>query len=102
MSQRGREGPEFTWDSAKAAGNLIKHGVSFEEARTVFANPLAVIREDEMHSEVEQREIIIGHSFRQRLLFVSFAERENTLRIISARQATSKERRDYERRVMFR
>lgn len=53
---------EFEWDQSKAASNLKKHGVSFEEAKTVFANPIAVIFDDEAHSIIEQREIIIGHS----------------------------------------
>ncbi len=89
---------EFEWDDSKAAINLNKHGISFEEAKTVFANPLAVIFNDEMHSSMnEQREIIIGHSRQNRLLLVSFTERSNTIRIISARLATRRESEDYER-----
>jgi uncharacterized DUF497 family protein len=89
---------EFEWDDSKADTNLNKHGVSFEEAKTVFVNPLAVIFNDEMHSSMnEQREIIIGHSRQNRLLLVSFTERSNTIRIISARLATRREREDYER-----
>ena len=53
---------QFTWDPAKAAGNLSKHGVSFEEASTVFRNPLAKVLPDPTHSEREQRSLIIGHS----------------------------------------
>jgi uncharacterized DUF497 family protein len=53
---------EFEWDESKAVANLKKHGVSFEEARTIFDNPLALIFDDEAHSQEEQREIIIGHS----------------------------------------
>ena len=87
---------EFEWDEAKAAANLKKHGVGFEEAKTVFDNPLAVIFDDEAHSVDEQREIIIGHSQQNRLLLVSFTDRPNTIRIISARLATRKEREDYE------
>jgi uncharacterized DUF497 family protein len=87
---------EFDWDAPKAATNLKKHGVSFEEAKTVFANPLAVIFGDEAHSINERREIIIGYSRQNRLLLVSFTERSNTIRIISARSATRKERQDYE------
>ncbi|HAX76506.1 MAG TPA: hypothetical protein DCY88_11865 [Cyanobacteria bacterium UBA11372] len=90
---------EFEWDEAKAAANLKKHGVSFEEAKTVFDNPLAVIFDDEAHSVDEKREIIIGHSQQNRLLLVSFTERPNTIRIISARLATRKEREDYEEKA---
>jgi uncharacterized protein len=89
-------GMEFEWDTSKAASNLNKHGVSFEEAQTVFDNPLAFIFEDEAHSITEHREIIIGHSHRNRLLLVSFTERPNAIRIITARLVTRKEREDYE------
>jgi hypothetical protein len=78
------------------ATNIKNHGVSFEEARTVFDNPLAVIFDDDAHSDSELREIIIGHSLSNRLLLVVFTERPDTIRIISARTATAKERRDYE------
>jgi uncharacterized protein len=87
---------DFEWDEAKAASNLQKHGVGFEEAQTVFENPLAVIFDDEAHSEEEDREIIIGHSKQNRLLLVSFTDRGTALRIISARIATRRERTDYE------
>ena len=87
---------QFTWDERKAAANQKKHGVSFEEAQTVFDNPLAVIFDDERHSLNEPREIIIGHSARNRLLLVCFTERDGDIRLISARRATPKERRDYE------
>lgn len=87
---------EFEWDRLKAATNLKKHGVSFEEAKTVFDNLLAVIFDDEAHSVGEKREIIIGHSRNNRLLLISFTERPNTIRIISARLATPRERKDYE------
>jgi uncharacterized DUF497 family protein len=86
----------FEWDEDKAASNQKKHGVTFEEAATVFADPLAAIFDDEAHSEEEQREIIVGHSVDDRLLLVSFTEREGAIRIISARRATKRERRDYE------
>ncbi|MHC5594675.1 MAG: BrnT family toxin [Nostoc sp.] len=88
---------EFEWDKSKAAANLKKHGVSFEEAKTVFSNSLAVIFDDKAHSIDEQREIIIGHSQQNLLLLISFTERSNAIRIISARLATRKEREDYER-----
>ena len=87
---------EFEWDESKVAANLNKHGVSFEEAKTVFDNVLAVIFDDEAHSVGERREIIIGHSQNNRLLLISFAERSNTIRIISARSATRSESKDYE------
>jgi hypothetical protein len=87
----------FEWDSRKAATNIRKHGVSFDEASTVFDDPLAAIFSDETHSAAEMRELIIGHSLPGRLLFVGFTERPGEmLRLISARVMTKKERRDYE------
>jgi uncharacterized DUF497 family protein len=91
---------EFEWDPSKASANFKKHGVSFEEAKTVFDNPLAVIFDDEIHSIDEQREIIIGHSQRNRLLLIAFTERSTNIRIISARLATRKEREDYEQNTL--
>jgi len=88
----------FEWDRRKAAANLRKHGVSFDEASTVFHDPLARIFDDEDHSEDQRREIIVGHSVTGRLLLVSFVERmENVIRIISARSTTTREREDYEK-----
>ncbi len=87
--------PEFEWDSKKAEENHKKHGVAFEEALTVFADPLANIFDDPDHSEGERRELIIGHSANQRLLVVSFTDRLPRTRIIGARDATARERRDY-------
>jgi uncharacterized DUF497 family protein len=87
------------WDSQKAESNKQKHGVSFEEAETVFSDPLAVIFDDEWHSESEEREIIIGHSIENRLLVVCFTERGDIIRLISAREATKKEQKDYEENV---
>ena len=84
------------WDRRKGARNERKHGVSFEEAASVFLNPLAVIFDDEWHSEVEEREMIIGHSDDGRLLMVSLTQRGDTVRIISARLVTAKEQKDYE------
>lgn len=81
---------------AKATANFEKHGVTFEEALTVFMDPPARIHEDPDHSDSERREIIVGHSIEQRLLLVSFAERGERVRLVSARPATRKERRDYE------
>ncbi len=88
--------PEFEWDALKAAENLKNHGVGFDEALTVFADPLANIFDDPDHSADERRELIIGRSVEQRLLIVSFTDRGRRTRIISARQATARERRDYE------
>jgi uncharacterized DUF497 family protein len=88
---------QFEWDDDKAASNLAKHRISFEEAATVFRDPFALIFDDETHAIKEQREIIIGHSTRNRLLLVCFIERGDKLRLFSARSATRKERRDYER-----
>jgi hypothetical protein len=87
---------DFAWDAAKAAGNVRKHHVAFEEAQTVFDDPLAVIFEDEEHSETEARRFIIGHSPKNRLLLVCFTERRDGIRLISARPATHVERQDYE------
>jgi uncharacterized DUF497 family protein len=90
-------GVQFEWDRRKAASNLRRHGVSFDEASTVFRDQLACIFDDEAHSAREQREIIIGHSTRHRLLLVCFTEKpENVVRIFSARLATKREREDYE------
>ena len=89
----------FVWDPHKAEMNLEKHGVSFEEALTVFADPLARIFDDEDHSITEQREIIIGHSVKHRLLLVCFTERIASIRIFGARKATKKERKDYEENI---
>ena len=88
--------PEFEWDGNKATKNLKKHGVAFDEALTVFADPLANIFDDPDHSENERRELIIGHSANRRLLIVSFTDRPPRIRIIEAREATARERRDYE------
>lgn len=88
---------QFEWDNQKAESNLNKHGVSFAEASTVFGDILARIFDDNEHSFDEKCNGIVGHSINKRLLIVSFTERENDIiRIISARETTPKERRDYE------
>ena len=87
----------FTWDFAKARVNQDKHGVTFEEAASVFGDPLSVTILDPAHSNHENRFIIIGRSQAQRLLVVMHTERDDHIRIISARPATRRERRDYER-----
>ncbi len=86
----------FEWDPAKAAANLEKHGVSFEEAATVFRDTLSVTGSDPDHSVDEERFVIFGLSANARLLVVSHAERDDTIRIISARTADSRERTIYE------
>ena len=86
----------FEWDPNKAAGNLSKHGIFFEDAASVFADPLAVSYYDPDHSENENRYIIVGTSRRGRLLIVAYTERGEDIRIISARQTTRRERRQYE------
>ena len=86
----------FRWDPNKAASNLKKHGVSLEEASTVFRNPLAKVLPDPTHSEQEQRSLIIGHSAGGRLLLVVFTESDDRIRIISARDASARERCEYE------
>jgi uncharacterized DUF497 family protein len=86
----------FVWNAVKARANRREHGVTFDEAMTVFRDPLARIHDDPEHSEEERREIIIGHSAHGRLLLVSFTEREGAIRVISARQASQHEREDYE------
>ncbi len=87
---------KFEWDSHKNQSNLEKHGVAFEEARTVFDDIFAAIIEDRFHSILEQREIIVGQSSKNRLLYVVFADKEDCIRIISTRKLTSSERRRYE------
>ena len=88
---------KFEWDQEKSGSNLSKHKVGFDEASTVFVDPLAKIFDDQDHSTDEIREIIVGHSVLGRLLLVSFTERGRDLvRIISARAATRKERKGYE------
>jgi uncharacterized DUF497 family protein len=88
---------QFEWNPEKADANLKKHRVSFEEAATVFGDSLARIFDDETHSSEEKLEILMGHSIENRLLIISFTERENdTIRIISARETTPREKRKYE------
>ncbi|MFN8456358.1 MAG: BrnT family toxin [Anaerolineae bacterium] len=88
---------KFEWNHRKAVVNLKKHRVSFDEVTTVFSDPLAAIFDDEEHSEIEDREIIVGHSVLSCLLLVCFTERdEQIIRLFSARLATKKEREDYE------
>jgi uncharacterized protein len=87
---------EFEWDKNKEARNLSKHGVSFEEAETVFDDPLFIDFYDPDHSEDEARYLIVGASNRRRLLIVSYTERGDSIRLISAREVTRSEREAYE------
>jgi uncharacterized DUF497 family protein len=86
----------FEWDESKAAVNLVKHGVSFEDAASVFSDPLAYTFPDPDHSIGEQRMLTFGFSNSMRLLAVVHAERGRAIRIISARKATRHERSIYE------
>jgi uncharacterized DUF497 family protein len=86
----------FEWDGNKAKRNFKKHGISFEEASTVFGDPRARTIHDPLHSEEEDRFVNLGESQRRRLLVVVFTERGGKIRIISARVATRLERDNYE------
>ena len=86
----------FEWDPGKAASNLKHHGVSFDEAASVFRNPLAQVLPDPTHSQGEERAIMVGHAAGGRLLLVVFTDREKRIRIISAREVSRRERRLYE------
>jgi uncharacterized DUF497 family protein len=89
-------GLRFEWDPRKAARNLAKHGVSFDEASTVFSDSLSLTIPDPDHSDEEERCVIIGESHRRRLLVVVHTEEEEAVRIISAREADRGEREKYE------
>jgi uncharacterized DUF497 family protein len=86
----------FEWDNAKADQNQSKHGITFDEAQTVFDDPFYVDFYDPDHSENEERYLIIGTSSQGRLLIVSYTERSNAMRLISARELTRSEREAYE------
>jgi len=86
----------FEWDPQKAESNIENHGVSFEEASTVFRDPLSLTIDDPLHSTDEERLVQIGISYKNRLLVVVYTERGDNTRIISARKATRKERNNYE------
>jgi uncharacterized DUF497 family protein len=90
------DAPTFEWDPVKAAANVERHGLSFEEAVTVFQDPLAKVHPDPDHSELERRHILIGLSAQRRLLLVAFTDRQGKIRVISARKVTRRERQDYE------
>jgi len=86
----------FEWDTKKARSNLAKHGISFDEASTAFGDPLSIAIGDPLHSEREDRYVLIGCSFANTLLVVVHTERGGRIRIISARPATRRERLRYE------
>jgi uncharacterized DUF497 family protein len=86
----------FAWDAKKASENIRKHGVSFEEASSVFGDPLSITIEDPHHGAGEERMLTMGHSNYHRLLVVAHTARGNIIRIISARLASRRERRVYE------
>ncbi len=88
----------FEWDNRKAENNELKHKISFHEASTVFNDPYSLFSDDPDHSQMEERYIAIGHSYRNRILFVSYTEREDKIRIISSRLATKKEKKSYEKK----
>ena len=89
---------QFEWDQAKNAANLRKHGISFEEAQTIFFDPLTQVADDPDHSESEVRFLAVGHSSFHNLLLVvhCFRAEDETIRIISARKTNRSERKQYE------
>ena len=87
---------DFEWDPEKDLRNQAKHGVSFEEASSVFSDPLAVTVSDPRHSEEEFRYVTTGYTSSERLIIVAHADREARIRIITAREAKPSERRAYE------
>ena len=97
--RRGQRDPMdlvFEWDEEKAGRNEAKHGVTFEEARTVFNDPFAMTVSDPAHSELEDRWLEVGLSHKGRLLVVWYTERRECVRIIGCREATRVERKGYE------
>ncbi|MCG3159893.1 MAG: hypothetical protein JMDDDDMK_00918 [Acidobacteria bacterium] len=92
---------DFFWEATKAARVLAERGLSFEEVKTVFEDPFLDVVPDLAHSIEEERFTAIGASAQGRLLVVTFTEREQTVRIITAREATPKERRHYEAGNLF-
>lgn len=89
----------YEWNAAKAKTNIQKHDVSFDEAATVFLDPVAWTFPDPDHSGGEEREITIGYTARHQVVFVSHCQRGNRIRIISARKATRREQRQYEKGI---
>jgi uncharacterized protein len=89
----------FEWDSRKARSNLTKHGVGFEEASTVFGDPLSLTIPDPEHSKIEDRFVTMGSAFTGKLLVVVHTDRGDNIRIISARRASRRERKSYEKGI---
>jgi uncharacterized protein len=88
---------EFAWDRRKARSNLVKHGISFEEAQTVFLDESARLIDDPDHSTDEERFVLLGYSFQGHCLIVShcYREQDSVIRLISARRATAQEEEVY-------
>ena len=89
----------FEWDPQKAKTNFEKHGITFDEASTVFKDTLSLTIEDPLHSYDEERLVLIGMSYKNSLLVVVHTEREESIRVISARKAVKRERKYYESNV---
>lgn len=89
----------FEWDSRKARSNLAKHGVGFEEACTVFGDPLSLTISDPEHSRTEERHVTMGTALTGKLIVVVHTERGDNIRVISARRASRRERRSYEKSI---
>jgi hypothetical protein len=89
----------FEWDPRKARSNIAKHGVTFEEASTVFADSLSLTIPDPEHSRSEQRYVTMGRAFTGKLLVVVHTDRGDNIRLISARRASRRERRSYEKEI---
>lgn len=89
----------FEWDLRKARSNFVKHGVGFEEASTVFGDPLSFTIPDPDHSVAEERYITLGRAFTSKLLVVVHTDRDDNIRIISARRASRRERKFYEKNI---
>ncbi len=89
----------FEWDPNKAVENLEIHGISFDEASTAFGDIFSLVIYDPLHSEEEERFVLIGNSHKDRLLVVVHTERGDKIRLISARKASKKERKQYEERA---
>jgi uncharacterized DUF497 family protein len=87
---------QFIWNDDKALSNINKHSVSFEEATTVFTDPLSLTIPDPLHSYEEERFIVIGESIKNRMIVVVHTDLGDMIRIVSARLATKRERKIYE------
>lgn len=92
---------DFEWDEAKANANLKKHKISFEEAKTVFADPFSITVDDPKHSIDERRFVDLGAAASGKVLVVSYTQRGEKIRLISCRKATKTERKEYEKRETF-